>query len=93
MTFAAAFQPISSSFFTSIGKARRGILISLTRQVICLIPLLRIFPIFWGINGALYAAPIAAAASVVVAIVITVRELRRMPADASGTEHCGIKTE
>ena len=55
MTFSNAFQPISANFFTSIGKARRGILISLTRQVIFLVPLLLIFPLFWGIEGALYA--------------------------------------
>lgn len=80
MTFANAFQPVSANFFTSIGKARRGILISLTRQVLFLIPLLLIFPRFWGIEGALYAGPIADGAAVVVALSITLQEMRRMPA-------------
>lgn len=81
LTFGNAFQPISANFFTSIGKARRGILISLTRQVIFLIPLLLVFPLFWGIEGALYAAPIADAAAVAVALGITLGEMRRMPRD------------
>lgn len=81
MTFGNAFQPISATFFTSIGKARRGVLISLTRQVIFLIPLLLIFPYFWGIEGALYAAPIADGAAVVVALTISLREMRHMPAE------------
>ena len=81
MTFGNAFQPISATFFTSIGKARRGVLISLTRQVIFLIPLLLIFPYFWGIEGALYAAPIADGAAVVVALTISLREVRHMPAE------------
>ena len=81
MTFANAFQPISANFFTSIGKARRGILISLTRQVIFLVPLLLIFPLFWGIEGALYASPISDAAAVAVALSITLLEMKRMPQD------------
>lgn len=81
MTFSNAFQPISANFFTSIGKARRGILISLTRQVIFLVPLLLIFPLFWGIEGALYASPISDAAAVAVALSITLLEMKRMPQD------------
>lgn len=83
MTFANAFQPVSANFFTSIGKARRGVMISLTRQVIFLIPLLLLFPIFWGIEGALYAAPIADTAAVAVALGISLPELRHMPPDGT----------
>ena len=79
MTFANAFQPISTNFFTSIGKAKRGILISLTRQVLFLIPLVLIFPLFMGIDGVMYAGPISDAAAVAVAITMVLREMRRMP--------------
>ena len=40
-----------------------GILISLTRQIIFLIPLILIFPAIWGIDGVMYAGPIADAAA------------------------------
>ena len=38
MTFANGIQPMSSGFFTSIGKAKLGIVMSLTRQVLFLLP-------------------------------------------------------
>ena len=59
MTFINGIQPMSSGFFTSIGKAKLGIVVSLTRQVIFLLPLILIFPVFLGIDGVMYAGPIA----------------------------------
>ena len=78
MTFINGIQPMSSGFFTSIGKAQLGIVVSLTRQVIFLLPLIIIFPIFMGIDGVMYAGPIADAAAALVAIGYALRELRRM---------------
>ena len=54
-------------------------MISLTRQVLFLIPLLLLFSRLWGIEGTLYAGPIADGAAVVVALTITLREMKRMP--------------
>lgn len=53
------FQIIASNFFQAIGKYRSAMFLTLTRQVIFLIPALIIFPKFWGINGLLHAAPFA----------------------------------
>lgn len=78
MTFLNGIQPMSSGFFTSIGKAKLGIVVSLTRQVIFLLPLVLIFPAFMGIDGVMYAGPIADGAAAVVAIGYAVRELRVM---------------
>ncbi|MDR1801482.1 MAG: MATE family efflux transporter [Lachnospiraceae bacterium] len=78
MTFINGIQPLSSGFFTSIGKAKRGIIISLTRQVIFLTPLILIFPIFMGIDGFMYAGPIADFASAATALGLGVREIRSM---------------
>ena len=58
-TFANGLQPITSVFFTSIGKAQRGIFISLTRQILFLLPLILILPLLFGIDGVMYAAPVA----------------------------------
>ena len=68
MTFANGLQPISSGFFTSIEKQSLESLLPLTRQVMFLIPLILIFPLFFGINGVMYAGPIADLAAAVVAI-------------------------
>ena len=80
MTFMNGIQPMSSGFFTSIGKARLGILVSLTRQVIFLLPLILIFPVFMGIDGVMYAGPIADGAALLAAVICAVRELQKMKA-------------
>ena len=78
MTFANGIQPMSSGFFTSIGKAKLGVVMSLTRQVIFLLPLIVIFPLFMGIDGVMYAGPIADAAAFALAIIFARRELKKM---------------
>lgn len=84
MTFVNGIQPMSSGFFTSIGKARLGIVVSLTRQVIFLLPLLILFPMIMGIDGVMYAGPIADAAAVAVAVFFARKELGKMK--EKGTE-------
>lgn len=59
MTVINGVQVLSSSFFTAIGKAMKGLLLSLTRQVFFLIPLLLLLPLWFGIMGILAAGPIA----------------------------------
>jgi putative MATE family efflux protein len=53
------FQIIASNFFQAIGKSGSAMFLTLTRQVILLIPALLILPLFLGLNGILYAAPFA----------------------------------
>lgn len=67
LMFANGIQPVTSNFLTSIGKARVGIFISLTKNIIFFLPLIIIFPLIWGIDGVVYAGPIADAAAVVTA--------------------------
>lgn len=71
-------QPVTSTFFTSIGKAIKGVFLSLTRQIIFLLPLLVILPIFMGIDGIIFAGPIADAIAAVIAIVMVAFEFRAM---------------
>ena len=78
MAFANGLHPLISNFFTAIGRAKMGILISLTRQIIFLIPLILIFPAVWGIDGVMYAGPIADGAALLLAIFLSWREMRRV---------------
>ena len=78
MTFVNGIQPMSSGFFTSIGKAKLGIVMSLTRQVLFLLPLIIVFSLIMGIDGVMYAGPIADAAAFVLAILFARRELVAM---------------
>ena len=77
-TFLNGIQPVSSNFFTSIGAPKKGIFLSLTRQIIFLLPLLLIFPYLFGIDGVMYTAPIADLAAASVSIVMVVREFKIM---------------
>ncbi|MBR3834653.1 MAG: MATE family efflux transporter [Lachnospiraceae bacterium] len=69
-------QPITSNFFTAIGKPVKGVFLSLTRQILFLIPLILILPLFLGIDGILYAGPIADFTAVTTATVMAVLEFR-----------------
>ena len=78
LTVINGIQPVTSNFFTSIGKSRLGIFMSLTRQIIFLLPLIIIFPLIMGIDGVMYAGPIADAAAAVVCGYFMVRELKEL---------------
>lgn len=77
-TFLNGIQPVSSNFFTSIGAPKKDIFLSLTRQIIFLLPLLLIFPYLFGIDGVMYTAPIADLAAASVSIVMVVLEFKIM---------------
>ena len=53
------FQIVTTNFFMSVGKAGRSIVLSLSRQVLFLIPLLMVMPPLWGLDGVWYAFPVS----------------------------------
>lgn len=55
----ALIQLISSAYYQAIGKPLPALLLTLTKQGFCLIPLLIILPQYWGVNGIWWAFPIA----------------------------------
>lgn len=75
-TFLNGLQPVSSNFFSSIGKATRGIWLSLTRQIIFLLPLVLILPALMGIDGVMYAGPVADGMAALVAILLVSHEMK-----------------
>lgn len=78
MTFANALQPITSTFFTSIGKANIGFWMALIRQGLLLIPLLLVLPMLHGIDGVLFAGPIADGVAAVILVVLAIQEVKRL---------------
>lgn len=76
-TFLNFLQPITSNFFTAIGKPKGGIFLSLTRQIIFLLPLIIIFPLFIGIDGIMYAGPVADLMAGITAIAMVCYEFHR----------------
>lgn len=71
-------QPITSTFFTSIGKPIKGVFLSLTRQIIFLLPLIFILPRFMGIDGIVFAGPIADFLAAIATITMAALEFRNM---------------
>lgn len=71
-------QPVTSTLFSSIGKPLKGAFLSLTRQIIFLLPLIIILPKFMGIDGILYAAPIADLTAFFVASFMAFFEFKNM---------------
>lgn len=78
LTVVNGIQPVTSNFFTSIGKSTLGIFMSLTRQILFLLPLIIIFPLIMGIDGVMYAGPIADAAAAIVCGYFMIRELKEL---------------
>lgn len=79
-------QPITSTFFTSIGKPIKGIFLSLTRQIIFLLPLIVILPLFLGIDGILYAGFTADLMAAVVTVIMAGLELKAIRKLEAGKE-------
>lgn len=77
-TFLNCMQPLTSNFFTAIGKPKKGIFLSLTRQIIFLLPLIIIFPLIWGIDGIMYAGPVADITAALLSIVMYLTERKKM---------------
>lgn len=71
-------HPITSTFFTSIGKPKKGAFLSLTRQILFLLPLMLILPRFYGIDGILYAGPAADLMAAIITVIMAVFEFRDM---------------
>lgn len=53
------FHTVYSSLFLALGKGREGFVLGASRQGIFFIPVILLLPAVWGLNGILYAAPIA----------------------------------
>jgi len=59
MVCVLGIQPLTVNYFTGTGNVKQGILLSLSRQGLLLIPMLLILPKFFGLNGVLFAGPVA----------------------------------
>lgn len=74
------FQMVVSNFFQSIGMAKKAIFLSLTRQVIFLIPFLLILPHFFGITGVWASLPAADFVAFVVSAIMLVIQIKKFKA-------------
>lgn len=76
--FCAGFQIVSTNYFQATGQPLKASLLSMLRQLILLIPLLLILPIFFGLSGLLYAGPCADIGSAVIVALFILPEMRKL---------------
>lgn len=66
--FLFGFYTVYSSLFLALGKGTAGFVLGACRQGICFVPVIFLLPIIWGMNGILYAQPIADILSVIITV-------------------------
>lgn len=72
------FQIVSSNYFQAVGKPMQASLLSLSRQVLILIPAMLILPRFFGINGVIYAGPLSDIISSLITGILIFFELKHL---------------
>lgn len=72
------FQVISSQYFQAVGKAKYAIFLSMSRQVIFLIPLILIMPNLFGLMGVWVATPLADLGAVLITGAFLLKELSKL---------------
>ena len=77
----------SGIFFQAIGKSIKSAILSLSRQILFLIPAMLILGSFFGIHGVLYAGPFADGLAFIVAVILLLLELRHLKNEKVETEY------
>ncbi len=76
--FLVGFQIIGSAMFQALGKARPAFILSLSRQVLLLLPLVLLLPRYFGTSGVWMAFPLADGLSFFLTLYLFLREMRRL---------------
>ena len=66
------FYTVYSSLFLALGKGREGFILGACRQGICFIPVILLLPMVWGLNGIMYAQPIADVLSAIITVFMAI---------------------
>ena len=74
------FQMVVTNFFQCIGRVKISIFLSLSRQLLFLLPLLLVLPLIWGLNGVWAALPASDTISAIVALVMMgkIRKIKKL---------------
>ncbi len=76
--FIVGFQIVTAGFMMALGKAPQAIIMSMSRQLLCLVPLIVILPHFFGADGVWYAMPASDVFATLVAIAFSYRQVRKL---------------
>lgn len=76
--FCAGFQITATSYFQATGQPLKASILSMMRQLILLIPLILILPKFFGLEGILYAGPVADVGSGIIVFLFISHEMKKL---------------
>jgi len=76
--FCSGFQIVSTSYFQATGQPLKATILSMLRQLLLLIPMMLIMPLFFGIDGVLFAFPIADIGSAVIVALFMIYEMKKL---------------
>lgn len=76
--FTAGFQVVVTSYFQSTGQPLKASVLSMLRQLLLLIPLILLLPLRYGLQGILYAGPVADVASAIIVSQFVIFELKKI---------------
>ncbi len=71
------FQITSTGFFMSLGMAHKAVFLSLTRQLLMLIPFLIFMPKFFGVDGVWASMPMADFLSAAIVAIMLIRQIKK----------------
>ena len=71
------FQIVTSGFFQAIGRAKVSVVLSLSRQLLFLVPLLVLLPLRWGLTGVWMAEPVADLSATLVTFLVLRAQVRK----------------
>ena len=74
----AGFQIVTTNFFQSLGEAEKSIFMSLSRQVIFLLPFLLILPPIFKLDGVWYSFPVSDLLASLIGLVLLIIEIRKI---------------
>ena len=75
--FIVGFQMVSTNFFQSLGMVSKSILLSLSRQLLFLVPLVWFLPRQFGIDGVWYSFPVSDLMAASLTVVLLASLLRK----------------
>lgn len=81
------FQIVASNYFMSIGMAKIAIFLSLSRQLLFLLPFLIILPQFIGLKGVWLSMPLSDLVSVIITGIVFFHYIRKMKSQVDETPH------
>lgn len=77
-TILNGFQTVAGIYLQAVGKPLKSALVSLSRQIVFLVPMSIILPISLGVEGVLWAGPVADGLAFILAVILIVFELRHL---------------